>query len=171
MGRAAGPDRVSAIDVLRCGASYRPFRCACPNRFGGRRAVRAIARRTPSQQSSCQTSGIFARAGFKLTHYPKLRFSHAAEQRDSTISLAGGGCAAGSWNSLFEQAGGIGPDRAAVSSGLARERGLNLGGDVNGDRQWVLLSGHATAMPQPYPAAPPASRSRPALLPQPTENK
>ena len=111
MGRAAGPDRVSAIDVLRCGASYRPFRCACPNRFGGRRAVRAIARRTPSQQSSCQTSGIFARAGFKLTHYPKLRFSHAAEQRDSTISLAGGGCAAGSWNSLFEQAGGIGPDR------------------------------------------------------------
>ena len=78
----------------------------------------------------------------------KFRFRPRSGAKNSTISLAGGGCAAGSWNSLFEQAGGIGPDRAAVGSGLASERGLNLGGDVNGDRS---MGAPFKAMLQPWP--------------------
>ena len=51
--------------------------------------------------------------------------------------------------SLFEQARGICLDRAAVGGGLARELGLNLGCDVNGNRHVPSFQ----AMLLPYIAA------------------
>jgi hypothetical protein len=55
-------------------------------------------------------------------------------------------------DSRFEQTGGIDLDGAAVGGGLARQRVLNFGCDVNGERHRRSFQ----AMSPRYPAVPPA---------------